>query len=373
MAAAEPAPVPHAEESAMRRVYAVLAAGIALTLLPAPAAGAAGAAPAHRHPARPLIVVAADGSGDVTSVQAAINAVPAGNTVPTTILIRRGVYRELVTIPADRPFLTLVGATGNPRDVVITFDNASGTLKPDGTPYGTSGSATAVISANDTTVRNLTFENAFDEAAHPEITSRQAVALRTTGDRLVFEHDRFLGNQDTLYVNSPSTTVGSRQYYVFCEIAGDVDFIFGRGTAVFDRTLIRALSRGSADNNGYVTAASTPIANQYGFLITHSRIVSDAPAKTFHLGRPWHPGGDVTAIAQVVIRDTRLPAAIKDSPWTDFSGFSWRDARLAEYRNHGPGATVTADRPQLDRATAATFTPARYLAGADGWNPLRRR
>jgi pectin methylesterase-like acyl-CoA thioesterase len=356
----------------MRRTAAVFAAGIALAILPAPAASATGAAPAHHRPAGHRIVVAADGSGDVTTVQAAINAVPAGNTVTTTILIRRGVYREVVTIPADRPHLDLVGATGNPRDVVITFDNASGTLKPDGTPFGTSGSATVLISASDITARHITFENSFDEAAHPEIANRQAVALRTTGDRLVFDHDRFLGNQDTLYVNSSSTTPVSRHYFVHCEIVGDVDFIFGRGTAVFDRTLIRALSRGSADNNGYVTAAATPITNTYGFLITRSRIVSDAPAQTFHLGRPWHPSGDPNAIAQVVIRNTWLTAAIKASPWTDFSGFSWRDARLAEYRNVGPGAAVTADRPQVDRAAAADFTPTRYLAGTDGWNPIRR-
>ncbi|MEN3359881.1 MAG: hypothetical protein V7637_3863 [Mycobacteriales bacterium] len=355
----------------MHRTAAVLTAGLALTVLPTSVAGASpGAQPAHHHPAPHRIVVAADGSGDVASVQAAVDAVPSGNTVPTTILIKRGVYRGLVTIPADKPNLTLLGATGNPRDVVITFDNASGTLKPDGTPFGTSGSATVVIAANDTTARDITFENAFDEAAHPEIANKQAVAVRTTGDRLVFEHDRFLANQDTLYVNSPSTTVGSRQYYLRCEIAGDVDFIFGRGTAVFDRTLIRALSRGSTDNNGYVTAASTPIANQFGFLITHSRIVSDAPPQSFHLGRPWHPSGDVTAIAQVLIRDTWLPTAIKDSPWTDFSGFSWREARLAEYRNLGPGAAVTADRPQLDGATAAGFTARDYLAGTDGWNPI---
>ncbi|HVQ93741.1 MAG TPA: pectinesterase family protein [Mycobacteriales bacterium] len=356
----------------MHRTAAVLAAGLALAVLPGTAAGASpGAQPDHHHPASHRIVVAADGRGDFNTVQAAVDSVPSGNTVPTTILIRRGVYRGLVTIPADKPNLTLLGATGDPRDVVLTFDNASGTLKPDGTPYGTSGSATVLISANDTTARDITFENSFDEAAHPEISNRQAVALRTTGDRLVFEHDRFLGNQDTLYVNSPSTTVGSRQYYLHCEIVGDVDFIFGRGTAVFDRTLIRALSRGSTDNNGYITAAATPIANSYGFLITRSRIVSDAPAQTFHLGRPWHPGGDVTAIAQVLIRDSWLPAAIKATPWTDFSGFSWKDARLAEYRNAGPGATVTADRPQLDRTAAADFTARRYLAGTDGWNPVR--
>jgi pectin methylesterase-like acyl-CoA thioesterase len=361
----------------MRRLSAVLAAGLCLAVLPTAAAAAGapagGVAPARHRPLdRPLIVVAADGSGDVTSVQAAVDAVPAGNPVRTTILIRPGTYREVVTIPADRPHLDLVGATGDPRDVVITFDNASGTLKPDGTPFGTSGSATVLIAASDITARHLTFENSFDEAAHPEIANRQAVALRTTGDRLVFDHDRFLGNQDTLYVNSSSTTPVSRHYFVHCEIAGDVDFVFGRGTAVFDRTLIRALSRGSADNNGYVTAAATPITNSFGFLITHSRIVSDAPAQSFHLGRPWHPGGDPNAIAQVVIRDTWLTAAIKGTPWADFSGFSWRDARLAEYRNVGPGAVVTPDRPQLDRTAAAAATPAAYLAGTDGWNPLRR-
>jgi pectin methylesterase-like acyl-CoA thioesterase len=358
----------------MHRTAAVLAAGVAITIFPATGAAAgSGATPAHHRPAANRIVVAADGSGDVSTVQGAIDSVPANNTVPTTILIKRGVYREVVLVPANKPLITLQGATGDPRDVVITFDNASGTMKPDGTTFGTSGSATVVISGNDTTARDITFENSFDEAAHPEITSKQAVAVRTTGDRLVFVHDRFLGNQDTLYVNSPSTTVGSRQYYLHDEIAGDVDFIFGRGTAVFDRTLIRALSRGSTDNNGYVTAAATPIANQFGFLVTHSRIVSDAPPKSFFLGRPWHPGGDVTAIAQVVIRDTWLPAAIKDAPWTDFSGFSWKDARLDEYRNFGPGSTITADRPQLDRATAATFTPESYLAGTDGWNPVPDR
>lgn len=31
---------------------------------------------------------------------------------------------------------------------------------------------------------------------------------------------------------------------------------------------------------------------------TGDRIVSDAPAGTFHLGRPWHPGGEPDAIAQ---------------------------------------------------------------------------
>ncbi|HEU5469211.1 MAG TPA: hypothetical protein VFV67_01050 [Actinophytocola sp.] len=71
-------------------------------------------------------------------------------------------------------------------------------------------------------------------------------------------------------------------------------------------------------------------------------------------------------MAQVVIRDTMLPAAIKSAPWTDFSGFSWRDVRLFEYDNHGPGAGTGPDRPQLSDAEAAQYTVADYLGD---WNP----
>ncbi|MFG2549047.1 hypothetical protein [Streptomyces sp. NPDC048581] len=69
------------------------------------------------------------------------------------------------------------------------------------------------------------------------------------------------------------------------------------------------------------------------------------------------------------IRYTWLATAIKASPWTDMSGFPWQDARFAEYRNHGPGAAVTADRPQMSEETARAHTVAAYLKGADGWKP----
>jgi pectinesterase/pectate lyase len=52
------------------------------------------------------------------------------------------------------------------------------------------------------------------------------------------------------------------------------------------------------------------------------------------------------------------------------SGFSWKDARFSEYRNTGPGAGTGTDRPQLTAAQAASYTAQRYLAGADGWNPV---
>ncbi|MFJ8466783.1 pectinesterase family protein [Streptomyces swartbergensis] len=302
--------------------------------------------------------------GDHPTVQSAVDAVPDGNDTPLTIAVAPGTYREKVFIPASKPHLLLRGTGRDRSDTVIVFDTPA--------EYGGStGSATVRIAANDVTARNLTFGNDFDEAAH-ELKGEQALAMKTTGDRIVFEDTAFLGNQDTLMTDSPKLTTVSRVYVRDSYIEGDVDFVYGRATTVIERTVIRALSRGSDTNNGYITAASTWTGNPYGFLITKSRIVSDAPAGSFHLGRPWHPGGEPAAVAQVLIRDTELPAAIKSSPWTDMGGFSWKDARFAEYRNHGPGATVTADRPQLSPEEARSHTVAAYLRGTDDWAPHAR-
>ncbi|MFF8842287.1 pectinesterase family protein [Streptomyces sp. NPDC015127] len=300
---------------------------------------------------------------DYPTVQAAVNAVPDGNDGTVTLAVAPGTYREQVRVPATKPHLVLRG-TGTDRAQTVIVHNTPAAYG------GSSGSATVLIAASDVTARNLTFVNDFDEAAH-ELNGEQALAMKTTGDRIVFENAAFKGNQDTLMTDSPKLTTVSRVYIRDAYIEGDVDFLYGRATTVVERSVIRALSRGSATNNGYITAASTWKGNPYGFLITGSRIVSDAPANSFHLGRPWHPGGEPDAIAQVLIRDTELPAAVKASPWTDMGGFSWKDARFAEYRNHGPGATVTADRPQMSDADAARHTVAHYLTGTDGWAPYR--
>jgi pectin methylesterase-like acyl-CoA thioesterase len=228
------------------------------------------------------------------------------------------------------------------------------------------------------TMKALTIENSFDEAAYT-YSAEQAVALKTTGDRLVFDNVRVLGNQDTLLVDSPDAPVVARSYFVNSYIEGDVDFIFGRGTAVFSNSEIHALSRGSNSNNGYLTAASTSDKNPNGFLIVNSKITSNAPAGTFSLGRPWRGWTDgytkngvvYNSRGQVTIRDTDLSAAIRTTqPWADMSPNLWTDGRFFEYHNTGAGATDNANRPQLTDAQAADATPQKYLAGADGWNPV---
>lgn len=330
-----------------------------------------GEAGTHGRPA--VTVVAKDGRGDFTTVQAAIDAVPAGNTTRQLILITPGEYREVLSIPRTKPYLSLIGLAWRPDDVVVVYDRANGTPRPEGGTYGTSGSATVTVDGADFSAANLTFANDFDEAAHPEISGKQAVAVLTRADRLRFDRVRFLGNQDTLYLNSATAADVARVYLRDVYVEGDVDFIFGRATAVFERARIHSLDRGSTTNNGYVTAASTMISNPYGFLFTRSRFTSDAPAGTVYLGRPWHPSQDPNAIAQVLIRDSWIgDHVIAAAPWTDFSGgWSWRDARYSEYRNAGPGVVASADRPLLTAEQARTMTAEQYLSGTDGWHPHR--
>jgi pectinesterase len=336
----------------------ITAGGVTAVAAPASAAG---------HPAAHL-VVAADGSGDFTGIQAAVDAAPPGRTEPFVIAVLPGHYRGQVIIPAAKPMIELHGRGRRPEDVVISDERANGTLRPDGTPWGTSGSASVTVDGAGFRARNLTFANLFDEAAHPEITNRQAVAVLTRADRLEFDRVRFLGNQDTLYVNSSSAATVARAYFRDCYVEGDVDFIFGRATAVFDRCRIHSLNRGTSPN-GYVTAPSTSITNPYGLLFTRCRLTSDAPAGTVLLGRPWHPSNDPDAIGQTIIRDSFLGAHIAPAAWTNFGTWPWQQARFAEYRNIGPGAVVSADRPQLTRPEAAAYTVDAYLRGADNWRP----
>jgi pectin methylesterase-like acyl-CoA thioesterase len=310
-------------------------ASIALTVLPSEAAVTAG-----------TITVAADGSGQYRSVQAAINAVAANNSSRVTVAIKAGTYREIVTVPADKPNITLRGTGGSPEQVVIVNNRSAST-------DGTFNSATAFVYGRDLGIENLTIGNDFRETAGA--SNQQALALHLRGQRTVLRNVRLLGDQDTLLVNE-----GARAYFTGCYIEGTVDFIFGGGTAVFNGCRIHE----KLTRDAPVTAASTPAGQTYGLLFYRSTITGAANNVT-QLGRPWRPAG------QVLFRESSLGATIKSAqPWIDMSGNPWRNARFSEYRNTGSGATTNGNRPQLSDSAAANYTPQRYLAGSDGWNPV---
>ncbi|MEV5353366.1 pectinesterase family protein [Streptomyces sp. NPDC052693] len=312
------------------------------------------------------LTVAKDGSGQYTTVQAAVNAVPANNPSRVVIAVKPGTYRELVKVPAGKPHVTIQGTGGSRKDTTIVYNNASGTPKPGGGTYGTSGSATVAVEADDFQARNLTISNDFDEKANQNLSGHQAVALRTAADRVFLDGIIVSGDQDTLLLDTAAKDRLGRVYLSDSYVIGNVDFIFGRATAVVDKSVITLKKRWDGTSAGYVTAPSTA-ANRRGILIANSTVSGDVSNGSFHLGRPWHAGGDASLDPQTTVRNTSLSAAVKSTPWTDMSGFSWKDDRFAEYRNTGAGAgPAGANRPQLTDAQAADQEVADWLAG---WTP----
>jgi len=285
--------------------------------------------------------VAADGTGTYRTVQAAVDAVPANNGSRVTITIKAGTYREIVTIPSNKPYVTLQGAGSTAAGVVIVNNHSSAG------GWGTSGSATVFVNGHDFAASNLTMSNDYGEGS-------QAVAANVNADRSVFDNVRFLGNQDTLLVNN------NRLYVRNSYVEGTVDFIFGGATAVFHSSTIYE----KRSSGGPITAANTDAAKTYGILFYKCTITGAANNVT-GLGRPWG------AAAQVLYRESSLSATIATAqPWTDMSANSWKNARFLEYKNTGSGATANSNRPQLSDSAAATYTPQRYLAGSDAWNPV---
>jgi pectin methylesterase-like acyl-CoA thioesterase len=265
-------------------------------------------------------------------------------------------------VSSSKSNLVIAGSTGDPRDVVLTFDNANGTPRSATTcpavvaaTCGTAGSATVTLSGAGVQVRDLTISNTFDKAAHPEIGTynTQAVALRATGDRQVYRDVRLRGVQDTLNADASGniTADGSgypRQYYVDSFIEGNVDFVFGRATAVFDRTTIHATAHGG----GTIFAPSTA-SKARGYLVVDSRIASDAD-ETFALGRPWRSWsdgayGDVSR-GQTALVDTWISDGVSTTqPWVDFAPNVWTDGRFAEHGTTRGRSSATPTPPPRRR------------------------
>ncbi|WP_282692577.1 pectinesterase family protein [Streptomyces sp. CC208A] len=353
-------------------------AALAALALPAAPAAASGAGPFGRYgsPATRLtsrtLYVHPGGLGDHTSVQAAVDA---ASGTGWTLVLAPGTYRETVRVASARTGMTWIGASGDAEDVVVVYDNAAGTPKPDGSgTYGTTGSATVTLQAADFTAHAVTFANDFLRTDLPGNPGTQAVALKAQGDRSAFFHCRFLGHQDTLYTDSTALTAFARQYFAHCYVEGDVDFVFGRATAVFEhchfRTLVRTDLTGAP--YGFVFAPSTARPNPYGFLASRCRVTSEAPDGYYKLARPWVPGSDPTARPALVIRESVLDAGIDAvAPYANMRAeHPWQEQRFAEYRNTGRGAAVTVpeNRPQLTAAQASAVTRGAYLGD---WTPAR--
>ncbi|MDR3704814.1 MAG: pectinesterase family protein [Paludibacteraceae bacterium] len=318
-------------------------------------------------------VVAKDGTGDYTTVQAAINAAPNNSATRTLIYIKNGIYKEKVTIPVRKTKISLIGE--NVDKTIITWKECSSTATDStgASAGGTDNSYSVVVFSDDFYAENITIRNDYDYHNGTD-ANKQSVAFEHQGDKHVMKNCKFYSFQDTYYPKKAD----KRQYLLNCSFQGGTDFIFGSGTAFFDTCSIRPVRGGQ-----FLTAPSA-VTKKFGFVFNNCTVsradttiwgtsASDT-IKLFYLGRPW---GDNTR--SVYINAKMDSALIQPTGWSIWGATDtyYTTAYFAEYNSRSAGGSLmpTASRVswsnQLTSTQAAQYTfDNAFNFGLSGtWNP----
>ena len=164
---------------------------------------------------KPDLVVAADGSGDFKTIQAAVASIPKTNTERVVVFIKDGIYKEKIRV--DASFVTLRGQSRSGTRVEFPQLDEDFNKTPDAI-------GRAVINlnqANDFVLENLTAENTAG------VIGPHAFTILGSGDRaVVVDCDVLSHGADTV-----SFWRGDRGrcYQANCRLEGSVDFVCPRG------------------------------------------------------------------------------------------------------------------------------------------------
>jgi pectinesterase len=182
-------------------------------------------------PFPPDLTVAADGSGDFKTIQAALESIPRDNHERRIILVRDGVYAEKIRV--DAPCLTLRGESRT--GTRIEFPQGSEEFNRNEDSLGR-GIVNLTATASDFVLENLTVKNTHG------VIGPHAFAVFGTADRtVILDCDVFSQGADTLSLwrgrnenaakvaGSPDARDGGRYYHARLNICGSVDFLCPRG------------------------------------------------------------------------------------------------------------------------------------------------
>lgn len=166
------------------------------------------------------IVVSPDGTGDFTSVNEAVQSVPADNNTRVTILVKNGIYEEKVIFTSSN--IVLVGES---RDsTIIRFAE----LRKNWMESHESHFGSAVInidsSANDITIANMTIHNNYG-ALYGD--NGHQYAIFGTGTRIILLNCNVIADgADTVSLWNESEGM---YYHSDCYFEGHVDYVCPRG------------------------------------------------------------------------------------------------------------------------------------------------
>ena len=315
-------------------------------------------------------VVAADGSGNYTTVQAAIDDVPDHHLNQYIIYIKAGTYKEHVFVPRDKGHLSLIGE-GSDR-VIITDDKKSG--GPDAIPVDKG--ATMVIHASDVTLQGISIVNSYGMEAN---NGPQALALYAKGDRIAIDHCVIMSYQDTYRTSEADN---GRNYVSHSLIMGAVDFIYGSGNAWLEQCTIKI----NRKSGGWIVAPKHKPETRWGYVFNHCTLTADGNPKetSVWLGRPWHHQ------PQTVFLNTRSEITIPEEGWyptmaglpSVFAEYNTMDAdgtpldlskRISRYYrlDEKKDTTWATAKHVLTAEEAARYTVDAVMGGDDNWQPER--
>lgn len=315
-------------------------------------------------------VVAQDGTGDYTTIQAAIDAAPANRTQPWLIFIKKGVYKGHHDIPANKPYLYLIGQGRNL--VSISDDRLSGV----GNDYKVNEGATLTANSDNLYFEGINFVNSYGVEKND---GPQALALYTIGDRIVLNKVGLLSYQDTWLT---TTKPNNRHYIKDSWIEGAVDFIYGQGNVYLDQDTINIVRK----SGGWIVAPNHSKETTWGYVFMNNVITAPGnPAETtVWLGRPWHD----TPITLFI--NTRSYVTIPAAGWYSTMGglpklwaeYNTMDGngnpvdlshRITDYyytdSQTGQKVTGKSEKAVLSAEEAARYTVKNVLSGSDAWQP----
>ncbi|MRW91657.1 pectin lyase fold-containing protein [Duganella sp. FT80W] len=323
------------------------------------------------------------------------------------LLLKPGVYQELVYIPASAAPITMYGEGKDAAATKITakldasntgaeysarhgaqFAQAAPDVQAmyasikDRPQIGTFGTQTVWARNNGFQARNLTFENGYNKdtgnaraEALPNINNihHQALALNVdSADKAQFENVRLLGFQDTLYLKSPQPGSTVRSFFNKSYIEGDVDFIFGDSTAYFYQSEIRTLGdRGVS----YVGAPDTHVKTKYGFVFDNVRFTHEGKKDgDFYLLRQWFHSSRCTPYAPLPLEGYRCtygPTNVYTAPTGTVARVSLEAVGKMVVMNSHIGAHINKQHPWSDwnKKGTLSYRPAQYNSD-DHWNNL---
>ena len=319
------------------------------------------------------IVVSADGSGDFCTVQGALDFLPAENTMPRTVFVRSGTYREIVFVTGKHN-ITLLGE--DRARTVIAYPNNATFNASGGNPFGGAnpnpgaedpgrgGSVyrRGLLTAhrvNGLVIANLTLRNTTPQGG----SQAEALILNGTANaRAILKDIDLYSFQDTLQINGQA-------YLNNCYIEGDVDFMWGTGPVFFENCHAR-----SVRSNAYYTQVRNPETN-HGYVFFHCTLDGAPGVVGNYLSRiqpDRFPG------SEVVLIDSILGASVGAAGWMLQGGGSAPRIHFWEFNSHdAAGTPVDVGRrmpgsrqlklPQDAEIVANYSNPSFVLGG--GWDP----